>query len=124
MEEPEQPESKLPPVPPLPRLLDYRGPMTPPNRPPMTGGQIAAGVGCWLLSLGGAYCAACAAYGLASSALAGWAGFIGWLAVLVPCCVYFAGTLRWRGFGPGILIGAALTCLVPVGIVAAMCWHG
>ena len=97
--------------------------MTPPNRQPITVGQIATGFGCWLLSLGGAYCAACAAYGLGLNSQFAWGGVVGWLLVLVPSNVYFVGKLRWRGFIPGVLIGAALTCLVPVGIVAAMCWH-
>jgi hypothetical protein len=28
---------------------------------------------------------------------------------------------RWRGFLPGILIGFGLTCLLPIGIVWAIC---
>jgi hypothetical protein len=120
MENPKHPESESPE---RPQFLDYRRPVMRPDRPRMTGGQIAAGFGCWILSLGGAYCFACLAYGLGMKSQSGWGGLIGWLAVLVPCSVYFAGRLRWRGFGPGVLIGAALTCLVPVGIVAAMCWH-
>jgi hypothetical protein len=113
--EPEHPGSESP-EPGQPQFLDYRGPMVHSDRPRMTGGHIAVGFGCWILSVGGAY-------GSGMAFQSGWAALFGWLLVLVPCSVYFSGRLGWRGFVPGVLIGAALTCLVPLGIVAALCFN-
>jgi hypothetical protein len=115
MSQPEPPD----PIRPQFQFLDYR---EAPNddevkRLPMRGQHIAAGFGCWVASIGGAYV-------VAMVSRSGWGAMVGWLIVLVPCCVYFAGRLGWRGFVPGVLIGAALTCLVPVGIVAVMCGTG
>ena len=47
------------------------------------------------------------------------------LAAPASLCVWTRVRLGWRGFLPGLLIGFRLTCLVPVGIVAALCgpWH-
>lgn len=35
-----------------------------------------------------------------------------------------AAKRSWRGFGPGVLIGLALTCLVPIGLVLVLCGGG
>jgi 4-hydroxybenzoate polyprenyltransferase len=113
MEEPEHSEPKSP-LPVRPQFLDYRGAVNP-DRPRMKGEHIAVGFGCWLLSIG-------AAYGLGMGFQSGWAALFGWVAVLVACSIYFGGRLKWPGYVPGILIGAAMTCLVPAGILATLCW--
>jgi Na+/proline symporter len=109
MSEPEDPH------PPKNQFLDYRGiPDAGFDKPRMTGGQIAMGFACWVASVAVAY-----ALGVPSRSV--WIGFLGFAAVLISSTVYFSNRLRWRGFLPGIFIGAAMTCLVPLGILAVFC---
>ncbi len=41
--------------------------------------------------------------------------------LVIGVCVWVHIKLRWRSFIPGMLVGFALTCLVPIGIVAVVC---
>jgi hypothetical protein len=43
------------------------------------------------------------------------------LIVLSSLACWLRLRFRWRGFLPGVLIALAMTCLVPVGIVAVAC---
>jgi hypothetical protein len=80
----------------------------------MTAGQIVMGFICWVIAVS-------AAVGAGAAAGSPWLGFFCLAAILIPSSIYFTSRLGWRGFFPGVLIGAAATCLVPLGIVGAIC---
>ncbi len=82
-------------------------------------GQFVLGFFFWIFS---AAAAILTFAGLANRA--GNAAFITvgiYLAIVLGVCAWTSTKLRWRSFIPGVLLGAGLTCLVPVGIVAVIC---
>jgi hypothetical protein len=40
---------------------------------------------------------------------------------IVVLCVVMRRKYQWRGFIPGVLLGVALNCLLPLGILAILC---
>jgi len=117
MSDPEDREHEAsPPVRPQFQFLEYQSPPTHPTKPlPMDGGQIAIGFACWVFSVA----VAAETGNVTRSPLL---AFIMLGAVIIPCSIYFQGTRGYRGFFPGVLIGAALTCLLPLGIAGILCW--
>ena len=113
MNEPEEPRRRRP-IDVRPQPLDYRGPNMEPSQSRMTGGQIAAGFAWCVASVG-------AAIGVGVATQSGSIGFATLLLIFIPGTAYFGNRVGWHGFMPGILIGMAFTCLVPVGILAVLC---
>jgi len=116
------------PPPPSPLPLDYKrleaGPYQ--TKTPL-GVQVLAGFVAWIIGLGFVVMAANnrtwnspfldsqnATYAAIAFALVGTGSLAIWLRV----------RYRWRGFLPGLLIGFALSCLLPLGILLIICGNG
>jgi hypothetical protein len=116
MSEPELPDPRRPPqnVRPEFQFLDYRGRPDAGAKPPITGTQIATGFGCWVgsVAIAGGLC-----FGTQSAPV----GLIAFVLVTPLAIGYLGGRVGWRGFIPGLLLGAAFTCLVPIGILWVAC---
>lgn len=117
--------------PPLPErpTLEYRH-SAPGNDPPFQPrtpmwAQVFAGFGAWIIGIATVIIAATS--GHSPSAMAG-NPVVLVIGALLVCLggitIWLRLRFRWRGFLPGLLIGFALTCLVPAGIVAVICGMG
>jgi hypothetical protein len=116
MEDPEhhEPESLHPRS---PQFLDYRGAPSDGDKPPITLGRIAIGFFSWNTAVAAGVIAGMMAqsFGL---------GAVIVIFIFPVFTVYCGNRYGWRGYVPGVLIGAAFTCLVPIGITAVMCGTG
>jgi hypothetical protein len=106
---PAQPPAQFPVLP-----LDYRSSIAEGRNSRMSGGQIALGFACWVVAVFAAVTGGATINSV-------WFGFLCLVAILVPMSIYTSKRLGWRGFIPGIMIGAAATCLLPLGIAAVVC---
>jgi hypothetical protein len=88
------------------------------------GMQVFAGFMAWLAA------AAVAAIGIGFMSSFNPPPFVpvGWLAAVLVGLIFSAIALRrragWTTFVPGILLGFAITCIIPVGIAAVICGLG
>jgi hypothetical protein len=111
-------ESEPPdPIRPQSRILDYRGAPTDGDKPPITLGRIAIGFFSWNIAVA-------AGVGVGVMTRSFGLGAIIVALAFSAFTVYCGKRYGWRGYVPGVLIGAAFTCLVPVGITAVMCGSG
>jgi len=96
-----------------PQFLEYRDRSA--DKSKMSAHEIAGGFLAWVCCVLVAVFAGNAAQSLV-------VGLVVLTASVACVIVYFFGRMGYRGFIPGMLIGASVTCLLPLGIVAAICW--
>ena len=101
--------------------LDYERQVIDPSLP-SRGSQLAAGLGCWIFGVGAGLLLLLGLSnvpGIPESAVFG----VGIFVVLAEVWLgtFMSRRRRWKSFPIGQLIGAGLTCLLPIGIASVVC---